>query len=315
MTARAICAAGRSRGCVTCSRPWHMTCPADQLSCHSSWDDVLRGTADDSLGALLDGEKRCRSTIRTEMLSPEPRRSARLHSAFAPSSEDEHLLSTWPQAGSFTTSHSPSDARIRYASVGAMTKRVISGSAHTPYRFRWRSPNARDTARSPATRQQPWCTTQPPAAHTRAFSSGLFGLWSLLSAMQLPSLRTRAHRESPTLATVSTPLRCSTAAMAVEPSESPSLAAPRMNASSACRKPSRIDLCRTCSCEPSSGGWASPTAMFCSSECTMRVTRCLCTYCAASLPPCPSYTAKKLMRPMASAVMEWTAVLLPLPPV
>lgn len=40
----------------------------------------------------------------TEMLSPEPLRSAKLQSALAPSSGVLHFESTCPHAGSFTTS-------------------------------------------------------------------------------------------------------------------------------------------------------------------------------------------------------------------
>ena len=69
-------------------------------------------------------------------------------------------------------------------------------AATVSQRLYTKSPRARETARSPLTRLNLTCD---PAASIRAFSSGLYGLWSCESGTASPP-RARTARESPVLA-------------------------------------------------------------------------------------------------------------------
>mmetsp|Transcript_35179 Transcript_35179/g.105123 ORF Transcript_35179/g.105123 Transcript_35179/m.105123 type:complete len:278 (-) Transcript_35179:339-1172(-) len=148
-------------------------------------------------------QESCRTSTTSEvMLSIEPRTEARSQRAEAAVIASGARKTTFAHCCSSTTSHSPSDASTKKASDGPSSYVLISGSAVTPYRFRWQSPNARETARSPCTRQHPAKMTCPPAASTLALSSGRLGLWSSESGLALPSAWTIAARESPTLTTI-----------------------------------------------------------------------------------------------------------------
>mmetsp|Transcript_2200 Transcript_2200/g.6412 ORF Transcript_2200/g.6412 Transcript_2200/m.6412 type:complete len:307 (-) Transcript_2200:1852-2772(-) len=139
------------------------------------------------------------------------------------------------------TSNRPSHARSKNSSLWLNTMDAISGSALTSGAVRSLaislsliptaplissassssiafipilkdlSPNALVMASSPITRL---CRMKPPAARTRAASSGRLGLWSLVSSTHWPPPRHRTTRLSPTLAAKSRrPIRMTVAAV------------------------------------------------------------------------------------------------------
>mmetsp|Transcript_43400 Transcript_43400/g.143586 ORF Transcript_43400/g.143586 Transcript_43400/m.143586 type:complete len:234 (+) Transcript_43400:787-1488(+) len=103
------------------------------------------------------------------------------------------------------TSQMPSHASTTNSSLSeSRASTMTSGNAVTACAFRstvshrlyTKSPSARETARSPLTRLN---LTVPPAASIRAFSSGLYGLWSSDSGTACPARQSTA-RESPVFA-------------------------------------------------------------------------------------------------------------------
>mmetsp|Transcript_37861 Transcript_37861/g.99374 ORF Transcript_37861/g.99374 Transcript_37861/m.99374 type:complete len:258 (-) Transcript_37861:317-1090(-) len=234
------------------------------------------------------------------MLSIEPRVEARSQSVRAASSGSWARAHELPHMASSTTSHKPSEARTSQASCGPTVYDLSSGCAETPNPFRWRSPKARETARSPCTRQQPAKMTRPPAACTRARSSGRFGLWSSLSAAALPLRWTRTARESPRLATrrrrppEEPGSCCSMQVMAVEPSG--------ISLSFACLRNSASVLTNAAVADVSRHRCASPFPRDEPISSLSRLpTRLAWAHSAARLPPWPSNTAKKCVSPTLSA--------------
>mmetsp|Transcript_48020 Transcript_48020/g.153933 ORF Transcript_48020/g.153933 Transcript_48020/m.153933 type:complete len:358 (+) Transcript_48020:157-1230(+) len=244
------------------------------------------------------GAASSRSTMTTLMLSLLPRASAALTTTAAvilsatdlarpsPAMRRRHLRTRLHASSLVTTSHSPSLASTTNSSPPRRGVTVISGSGMMKGRRKW-SPKARDMARTPMTRG-PWkLRMSPPAALTRACSSGHSGLWSRERATGAPPRHSTA-RLSPQLATT-TCVSLTRATTAVVPTVLDVSSAP--SSASVLRKA----LARA-SLTPSSvmlSAWdCSAPSRLTSSWLTWNARRSLqCS--AADAPPWPSYTPKK----------------------